>query len=56
MNSVVYIDVTFVLDSERVAPYKRLRGGVQFVPTIPKTSTGKILRREIKAALATSKM
>lgn len=30
---------------ERVAPHKRLRGGVRFVETIPKSPSGKILRR-----------
>ena len=29
----------------KVAPHKRLRGGVEFVLEIPKTPTGKILRR-----------
>ncbi|KAK0126538.1 hypothetical protein ONS95_008131 [Cadophora gregata] len=30
---------------ERVAPYKRLRGGVRFVNEIPKSTAGKVLRR-----------
>jgi 4-coumarate--CoA ligase len=34
--------------SERVAPYKKLRGGVLFVDAIPKSPSGKILRRELK--------
>ncbi|KAK6049703.1 hypothetical protein COOONC_12793 [Cooperia oncophora] len=34
--------------NERLAPYKRLRGGVKFVDSIPRTSTGKLLRRELK--------
>lgn len=34
--------------AERVAAFKRLEGGVRFVETIPKTATGKILRRELK--------
>merc|ERR1712150_15906 len=33
--------------AERVADYKRLRGGVEFVSSIPKTPSGKILRREL---------
>lgn len=33
---------------ERVAPYKRLRGGVIFVKDIPKTASGKILRRVVR--------
>ncbi|XP_077991405.1 uncharacterized protein LOC144445653 [Glandiceps talaboti] len=34
---------------ERVAPYKKLRGGVEFTDQIPKSVTGKILRRVLKA-------
>jgi acyl-coenzyme A synthetase/AMP-(fatty) acid ligase len=33
---------------ERVNPYKRLRGGVVFIDIIPKSPSGKILRRELK--------
>jgi acyl-CoA synthetase (AMP-forming)/AMP-acid ligase II len=40
----------------KVAPYKKLRGGVHFVSDIPKTSSGKILRREIKAAILKGKL
>ena len=32
----------------KVAPHKKIRGGVRFVKTIPKTSTGKIMRRVLK--------
>jgi acyl-CoA synthetase (AMP-forming)/AMP-acid ligase II len=35
---------------EKVAPYKKLRGGVRFLSAIPKTPSGKILRRDLKAA------
>lgn len=31
-----------------VAPHKYLRGGVQFVEFIPKSPSGKILRRELR--------
>lgn len=34
--------------AKQVIKYKQLTGGVQFVDQIPKTPTGKILRREIK--------
>ena len=34
--------------SDKVAYYKRLRGGVQFVQEIPKSASGKILRRKLK--------
>jgi len=36
--------------SERVAPYKQLRGGVVFVDELPKSAIGKILRRELRDA------
>ena len=32
----------------RAAPYKKLRGGVEFVDQIPKNPSGKILRRELR--------
>lgn len=31
--------------SERAAPYKQLRGGVVFVDSVPKSASGKLLRR-----------
>lgn len=31
----------------RVAPHKKLRGGIKIVDSIPKTNSGKILRREV---------
>lgn len=34
--------------AKKVVEYKHLVGGVQFLDTIPKNTTGKILRREIK--------
>jgi acyl-CoA synthetase (AMP-forming)/AMP-acid ligase II len=34
---------------EHVAPHKRLRGGVEVVTEIPKSASGKILRRVLKA-------
>lgn len=34
--------------AKKVAEYKRLEGGVEFVNAIPKNATGKILRRELK--------
>ncbi|EER27897.1 AMP-binding enzyme, putative [Coccidioides posadasii C735 delta SOWgp] len=49
---------------DKVAPVKRITGGIVFVDTIPKNPSGKILRRElrdrarseIKAGLASSKL
>lgn len=32
----------------KVAAYKQIKGGVQFIDAIPKNTTGKILRRELK--------
>lgn len=34
--------------SKQVAKHKQLTGGVQFIETIPKTATGKILRKDVK--------
>ncbi|EFA01538.1 4-coumarate--CoA ligase 1-like Protein [Tribolium castaneum] len=34
--------------AQKVAPYKRLRGGIEIVESIPKNATGKILRRALK--------
>lgn len=36
---------------EQVAPYKRLRGGVHVIEEIPKTGSGKVLRRSLPARL-----
>ena len=33
---------------EKLANHKHLRGGVQFVDTLPKSSSGKILKRIVK--------
>jgi len=41
---------------DRVAPFKRLRGGVKFVDVIPKTASGKILRRMMKEQLLKGKL
>jgi 4-coumarate--CoA ligase len=34
---------------DRVAQHKRLRGGVKFIEEVPKSASGKILRRVLKA-------
>lgn len=34
----------------RVASYKQLRGGIKFVERIPKSASGKILRRVLRDA------
>ena len=33
---------------ERVAPFKRLGGGVKFIQEIPRLPSGKIIRRKLK--------
>lgn len=38
--------VTFI--QTRVAPFKRLTGGVVFLEAIPKNPSGKILRRQLR--------
>jgi 4-coumarate--CoA ligase len=39
------------LNTERVSPQKKLRGGVIFISEIPKNPSGKILRRELHKLL-----
>ena len=39
---------------ERVAPFKRLDGGIVFVDSIPKSPSGKILRRILKDQMSDS--
>lgn len=34
--------------NSKVTEYKRLKGGIVFLKSIPKTASGKILRRELK--------
>jgi acyl-coenzyme A synthetase/AMP-(fatty) acid ligase len=43
--------VYFCTVTGHVSPQKRLYGGVAFVKSIPRTPTGKILRRELKTML-----
>lgn len=37
------------LVSERLAAYKQLTGGVRFVDVIPKSASGKILKKDLRA-------
>lgn len=34
--------------AKKVAPHKRLRGGVEIVKSIPKNVSGKIMRRQLR--------
>jgi len=34
--------------AENVAPHKKLRGGAKFVGKIPKSASGKILRKDLR--------
>lgn len=34
--------------AQNLAPYKQLRGGVIYIQAIPKSASGKILRRELR--------
>lgn len=36
--------------AEKVSDHKKLNGGVEFISVIPKATSGKILRRELKQA------
>jgi acyl-coenzyme A synthetase/AMP-(fatty) acid ligase len=38
----------------RIANHKRLRGGIRYVEAIPKSASGKILRRELRVMLKNS--
>jgi 4-coumarate--CoA ligase len=40
---------------ERVSPYKKLRGGLFYLETLPKGNTGKLLRRELVATYENGK-
>jgi 4-coumarate--CoA ligase len=47
-SSLIYEKEIYDWVKERVAPYKRLKGGIVFTSTIPKSASGKILRRILK--------
>lgn len=50
-SSVTKKDIIEFVEA-KVAVHKRLNGGVVFIDSIPKTTTGKLLRRELKAMLS----
>ena len=50
-NKLIFTEeeiIKFVADN--AAPYKQLVGGVEFLEAIPKSNSGKILRKELKAS------
>ena len=42
--------------SERLATFKHLKGGVEFLSVIPKSPSGKILRRQLRDRVKQSKL
>ena len=44
--------ISVIYFAGKVAPYKKLRGGVEFRDLIPKLPSGKILRRVLKQEAA----
>jgi 4-coumarate--CoA ligase len=45
-----FIYIFLILD--KVSYYKKLRGGVRFIQEIPKTASGKILRKNLYELLS----
>ncbi|KAF9295289.1 hypothetical protein BGZ74_010894 [Mortierella antarctica] len=41
--------------ASKVSAHKRLRGGVRFIEAVPKSAAGKILRKDLRAAVAKEK-
>ncbi len=49
-QTIIYtkFDCFFLLIGRQVAPFKQLAGGVEFIKEIPKSASGKILRRTLR--------
>ena len=47
-TSNISADDVFDFVATRSAAYKHLTGGVQFIDQIPRTASGKILRKDLK--------
>lgn len=51
MNSVSDADIhSFV--NQKVSSHKQIKGGIEFRPSIPRNTMGKILRRELRVEYA----
>lgn len=48
-GSTLTEDAVMAFVAERVAPYEKVRA-VDFIEAVPKSASGKILRRELRAA------
>ena len=48
-NKQLIIDMIHNFVNQRVSEYKQLSGGIRIVESIPKTASGKILRKDLKA-------
>lgn len=49
--AIVNCLVNIIFFADKVSSQKKLRGGIIFVPSIPKNPSGKILRKELKKKL-----
>ena len=53
-ESSVTVEMIHLYVNNHVIHYKRLSGGIQFIEAIPKTSSGKILRKNLKEIYLTN--
>lgn len=47
-NAKINTDELYNYVAEKVAPYKKLKGGIEVRDSIPKNASGKIMRRQLK--------
>lgn len=47
-NNKATVDMIAKFVEDNVANYKKLRGGIRVIKQVPKSASGKILRREVK--------
>lgn len=48
MFQIFHQIIVYFIFADQFADYKRLRGGVYFVDSMPLTASGKVLRRRVK--------